>query len=371
VVGDTGAVDELRGGADEPERGDPPERGDRPEWGDGQEQRFRGGGSDVGAIRQRVEPRSRAEYAADLEQRVVSGWEQRAFGSRMDEPLDGWDGSGGADAFTAVFGTADGAVEDGPDGAGRGDTPLDAVRRFEPRRAGLPEVSAGDAVAYIDARHGERAWLAAARGCSPEVQRIFAALDQGGGHGHIRHEGWVTEELNERRVAYLEDPAQPDLAKRAAGIDGLRPDDRPHQCRQAATRITDPDAFAVAFARGTEHPKVRAALDAEFVAREAPRAVSLPVSDLLGAEGRHYCTGWRLQPVGASMKSARDQRAAWVLARGKDSTPDVPEPRARPVGSFEGGIIVFAFGPNGARDGYEIITMYPRQREDKHEGDVR
>jgi hypothetical protein len=176
--------------------------------------------------------------------------------------------------------------------------------------------------------------------------------------------------MNERRVAYLEDPAQPDLGKRAAGIDGLRLDDRPHQCRQAATRITDPDAFAVAFVRGTEHPKVRASLAAEFVAREVPRAVSLPVNDLLGAEGNRFCTGWQLHPVEGSMKFARDTRAAWMHARGSNETPNVPEPRVRPVESFEGGVIVFAFGPNRARDGYEIITMYPRQREDKHEGEA-
>jgi len=76
---------------------------------------------------------------------------------------------------------------------------------FEPRQAGLPEISAGDAAAYLNAHHIERPWLAAARDCGPEVQRIFAELDQGGGHAHIRHEGWVTEEMNEQRVAYLED----------------------------------------------------------------------------------------------------------------------------------------------------------------------
>jgi hypothetical protein len=84
---------------------------------------------------------------------------------------------------------------------------LEVVRRFEARRAGVPEVSARDAAAYLDARQAERPWLATARDRSPEVQRLFAALDQGGGHAHIRHEGWVTEEMLRRRVAYLEDPA--------------------------------------------------------------------------------------------------------------------------------------------------------------------
>ena len=221
--GDTDRVGELRGGADEPDRHDRLER-HVPE-----------ASGDSGAVRIRAESRSRAEYAADSQQRAVSGWDQQPFTCWRTEPK-----------------------HDLPD---RRDVPLEVVRRFEPGRAGLTDISPADAAAYIPARQDSRPWLAAASGCPPEVQRIFAALDQGGGHGHIRHEGWVTEEMNHRRVAYLEDPAQPDPAKRTAGIDGLRPGDQPHRCRQTATRITDPNAFAVAFARGIEHPKVRAALE--------------------------------------------------------------------------------------------------------------
>jgi hypothetical protein len=69
---------------------------------------------------------------------------------------------------------------------------------------GLLKVSTADAAAYLDARQAERPWLAAARDRSPEVQRLFAALDQGRGHAHIRHEGWVTEEMSRRRVAHLD-----------------------------------------------------------------------------------------------------------------------------------------------------------------------
>ena len=107
---------------------------------------------DMAAARQCMEPRSRTEYAADLERQV-------------------------------------------------------ALVTFEPRRAGLPEVSIKDATAYLDKHHVERPWLSVARDFPPEVQRVFAALDQGHGHAHIRHEGWVTEEMNERRVRNLEDPA--------------------------------------------------------------------------------------------------------------------------------------------------------------------
>jgi hypothetical protein len=248
---------------------------------------------------------------------------------------------------------------------------LEVVRRFEARRAGLPEVSAREAAAYLDARQAERPWLAAAQDRSPEVQRLFATLDQGGGHAHIRHEGWITEELGRRRVAYLEDPAQLDPAKRAAGIDGLKSPEGSHRCREASSRITDPDAFAVAFARGTEHPTVRAALDAKFTPGQVPRPVSLSIGDLLGPEGYRYCTGWRLQPVEGSMNAAREHRAAWIEARGQGRDAEGPEPGVRAAGTFAGGAIVFAFGPTDARDGYEVVTMYPRPRRDERQGDSR
>jgi hypothetical protein len=352
--------------------------------------------ADVDAFRQRIEPRSRAEYAADLEQQVVSGWDRRSFGPQMGEPLDGQDESRGvaadrrvsaADeavkgetgkgeaaegtAHEAAEGTAHEAVEaavDRPGDARPPDTPFQVVRRFEPRRAGLPEISAADAVTYIDAHCAERPWLATARGCSPEVQRIFAALDQGGGHGHIRHEGWVTEEMNERRVTYLEDPAQRDLAKRVAGIDGIARGDRHHRCGDTVTRLTDPDAFAVAFARGTEHPRVRHALGEDFDAGKRPAIVSLPVEALLGPDGHRYCTGWQLEPVGGSMNEAQNRRATWVKTRPAADASAVTEPSARPVDTFVGGSIVFVIGPNRARDGYEIATMYPRAPDDEEQG---
>jgi hypothetical protein len=306
-------VDELRTGPDSPDEGGRPERSG-PEDGGG-EASFR--------LRQRIEPRSRAECAAELEQRSVSGWAPEADRSP--------------------------------------DVTAEVLRRFEPGRAGLPEVSTGEAAAYLDAHRAERPWLAAAGGCRPEVQRIFAALDQGGGHAHIRHEGWVTEEMNQRRVAYLEDPAQLDPAKRAAGIDGIA-SGAPHRCRGASSRVTDPEAFAVAFARGVGHPAVRAALDTKFADGQVPPSVSLPVSELLGPGGHRYCTGWRLQPVEGSMTVAREYRAAWVDARARGT--DVPEPAARPVETFAGGVMVFAFGPKSARDGYEVVTMYPRPSAD-------
>jgi hypothetical protein len=166
------------------------------------------------------EPRSRGEVYAELRQRVEGGWEPRPF-----------------------------------------EVPRAELGRFDPERAALPPTSLDAAANYVAQHRTARPWLTTADAASPEARRILAAADASGGHAHIRHEGWVTEEASMRRAAYLEDPAQLDPGKRYLGIDGLRQNDQPHRCRSTATRITDPDAFATAFARGVEHPKVREALD--------------------------------------------------------------------------------------------------------------
>ncbi len=264
----------------------------------------------------------------------VSGWERLSFRNRMEEPLDGRT------------------------------VPGEVVRRFGPGRAGLPEISARDACAYIETHQAERPWLAAARGCSPEVQRVFAALDQGSGHGHIRHEGWVTEHMNERRAAYQEDPAQLNPAKRAAGIDGLKPGDLPHQCRKAATRIADPHAFAIAFVRGVEHPRVRAALETPYDPNDQPRPVQVPLEELLGPGAHNYCTGWQLEPMNGSHSAARKARQAWIDAAGEKRT-DLPTPTATPVATFARGTFVFVFGQRREGNGYEVTTMYPRPPDQK------
>jgi hypothetical protein len=272
-------VAEIRNGPEEPDRENRP--GPTPS-------------DDTGAARELVEPRSRAEYSADLERYV-------------------------------------------------------ALVSFEPRRAGLPDVSIKDATEYLDQHYLERPWLSVARGCTPEVQRIFAALDQGHGHAHIRHEGWVTEEMNEHRVRNLEDPAQLDPAKRVTGVDGVKAGHQLHRCGGIVTRIADPEAFATAFARGIEHPDVRAALDSSGL---VPKPVSLLITDVLGDGGHRFCSGWRLEPVNGSMLQALADRAAWVAGN-----HDVSEPRARPVETFEGGTVTYVFQAS-AEDGHEISTMY-------------
>jgi hypothetical protein len=122
------------------------------------------------------------------------------------------------------------------------DAPRAELARFRTERAGLLNISPDEAARYIEQHRAGRPWLQVAERASPESRRIMAALDQSAGHGHIRHDGWVTEEANMRRAAYLEDPAQLCIGKRLRGIDGLKPDGKRHRCGPLATRITDPDA---------------------------------------------------------------------------------------------------------------------------------
>lgn len=251
------------------------------------------------------------------------------------------------------------------------EAPRAELSRFDPERAALPPISLAAAADYLAQHRTERPWLNAADTASPESRRIFAALDSGGGHAHIRHEGWGTEAAIMRRVAYLEDPAQLDSEKRSRGIDGLKPGDRPHRCGDAATRVTDADAFATAFARGIEHPKVRALLDMPFDADRWPGEVTVPIAELLGAHGHHYCKGWQLESADDATESARESRADWRRARAEDRVPDVPEPRVRPVPTFEGGDMLFVVGRNRTQDAYEIVTMYPLPPRPGHQAGDR
>lgn len=271
-----------------------------------------------------AETRSRGEVYADTRQSAESGWDrQRRWGTTDTE-----------------------------------------LAQFKTERAGLRETSQKEADDYVGQHRAGRPWLEMAERASPESRRIIAAIDQGSGHGHIRHEGWVTEEANMRRAAYLEDPAQLDPAKRQLGIDGLKPGEKQHKCADIASRVTDPDAFATAFARGAEHPDIRAAVSAPYIRDMSPRPVELPIADLLGGDGHKFCTGWRLEPAGGSMDDARDDRRAWRAAKAQGRDPGVPEPTVRPVPTFEGGTMVFVIGNNRESNGYEIVTMYCQPRDD-------
>jgi hypothetical protein len=233
----------------------------------------------------------------------------------------------------------------------------DALARFEPERAGLPDVSAVDAARYIETQRADRPWLDSAQHASADVQHVFAALDQGGGHAHIRHEGWTTAEKSQLRVQYLQDPAQLDPAKKAQGIDGLLPGDKKHYCAAMSTAIRDPTTFAEAFARGTEHPDVRRALETPLGKdHEPPEQVGVPITDLLGPDGHQNCDGYQLA---GDERIARQDRRTWLRETQEGKRPSVPSPLLIPI-DFRGGTIEFRFKVNVANSGYEVATMFPQ-----------
>ncbi|MCW2862446.1 MAG: hypothetical protein JWP48_4154 [Actinoallomurus sp.] len=238
-------------------------------------------------------------------------------------------------------------------------TPREVLDRFTPAEAGLPEVTNEQAAEYIAQTADDRPWLAAAKDCDPAVQRILAAMDQGQGHALERHEGFADDDKLRRRVTALEDPAQLDADKRMAAIDGCKPGDKNHRCGDTATAIQDPAAFATMFARGVEHAKVQEALRMPYDPDRLPQPVSIPVRDLLGADGHRYCSGYTLEPVDGSLSKARDHRAAWVEARrtpGRE--PGVSDPRCTAVDGFEAAQTQYFFRSTREKDGYEIATMY-------------
>jgi hypothetical protein len=305
-------VAELRGVGNVPDDGDASARHFPADAGNG-----------AGESRSRHEPSPRAEYAEIMRQRALEVNAAQPDASHAD-----------TDQVKADQST-EGSI-------------ADALERFDPLRAGLPEVSREEAATYIAEHQADRPWLAPARDCPPDVQRVIVALDQGHGHAHIRHEGWVTEEMNERRVRNLEDPAQLDPEKREAHVDGVKVGNQSHRCGVLATRITDPVAFATAVARATEHPDVRAALDSS-----GPFSVPvrLPIADVLGEDGHRFCAGWQLERVNGSMIEAVANRTAWV-----QGDRSVPEPKTRPVETFEGGTLTFTFRPS-AVGRHEINTI--------------
>jgi hypothetical protein len=226
-------------------------------------------------------------------------------------------------------------------------------------------VSHQDATRYIEANRSDRPWLNSAQHAPADVQRVFAALDQADGHAHIRHEGWTSTEKSQLRVQYLQDPAQLDPAKKAQGIDGLLPGDKKHYCAEISAAIRDPTAFAEAFARGTNHPDVRRALEAPLgKGHKPPQPVGVPITDLLGPDGHRYCEGYRL--AGDDDSVARQDRQTWLEETREGERPSVSPPLTAPV-DFRDGTIQFRFRPNAAKTSYEVNTMFPDPPRQKPE----
>ncbi|PRY00634.1 hypothetical protein [Allonocardiopsis opalescens] len=245
---------------------------------------------------------------------------------------------------------------DDPD---RAETPLETLRAFDPSAGGLPPLIRSIGVAYIDqvAAAGDRPWLAPAADRSPEVKHVIAALDRGSGHPLPRHEGAVTLQQLTDRVTRLQDPAQLDPGKLTRSRDAYT--GKRHNCGLYATRINDPDAFAVAYVRALQHPDVRAVLNQPFVEGQDVSECEIPIADLLGPDGHRFCEGTALNPVNGSLKEAVEQRKQWTKDRVAGVEPTAPEPTADPIATFEGGTIKVQFKPNVTGDRYECASFFP------------
>ncbi|GAB3399998.1 hypothetical protein [Flindersiella endophytica] len=249
-----------------------------------------------------------------------------------------------------------------------GDLPREsqaAIERFEPRQANLPELTREEAGAYIRDTGETRPWLRTAERAAPEIQHVVASVDQGGGHAAERHEGFTAGERNERRVDGLEDPAQLDPDLRAEGKDAMSPERR-HRCGDTATAINNPEAFAAAFARGAAHPDIQATLGRPRSPEEVrtPRAVEIPIEELLGEDGANHCEGHRLLPIDGDIEAAKRYRLRWVNAE-PEQRAGMTRPATEAITNeeFRGGTIVFAFGVTADRSHWEITTMYPKPRD--------
>jgi hypothetical protein len=210
-----------------------------------------------------------------------------------------------------------------------------------------------NAVAYIAANKETSPWLAPAADCEPLVQSVYASLDQGTGHAHIRHGPMGDDKMYAARVARLEDPAQLDAGQRARSVDGFNAPDL-HYCAEFATRVHDTRAFATAVVALSEHPKVREALDTAWDAVQPP-PVAVHIAEVLGENGHEYCSGFRLKGDFAQSKL---ERKRWVQARanGEDLT-GLPEPQAEKIPTFEDGRFVVMFKRNHSTRQYEINTI--------------
>lgn len=243
-------------------------------------------------------------------------------------------------------------------GTPSGDTPREAIRRFDPERAGLDPMTKDEATQHVTEHAADRPWLNHAQYVGPDTRRVLASLDKGAGHALERHGSTVTPDMTESRVTHLKDPAIPDEAARTPGKDAYRRGT--HACGDTATRIRDPHAFATCFARGIEHPRVRAELDKPVGAASRARRVTVPLHELLGEVGHEYCDGHRLEPVDGSLRAAQDRREAYVAALRDGRKPDVPEPVSRRLTAddFRDADVVFMFRPTRDKKAWEVATMY-------------
>lgn len=255
-----------------------------------------------------------------------------------------------------------------PDRDGSGN----ALRSFEPTRAGLPDLSTTDAKKYLDAvDRSRRPWLASADHAGNDTQRIIAAVDRGEGHFLQRHEGHAAGERGRARVELLQDPANADEASRKAADDAYKidPAGRPqrHVCGADSTCIKDPELFARAVERVARHPHVRSVLDHDYDPQYRPTPVKMPIADILGKDGHEHCEGYRLSAIDGSVGKAQQNRAEWVKAHREGRTTEAIEPTSEKIESFEGGSLMCMFTAKNDRSGYTVLTLFPRPAQPDEE----
>ncbi|MEV0801969.1 hypothetical protein AB0I34_30015 [Kribbella sp. NPDC050281] len=237
------------------------------------------------------------------------------------------------------------------------------VERIDPTdRDAAREEDLRNGVAYIADTKEAHPWLEPASHCDPVVQSVWASIDLTNGHGHIRHGPMGDDQLYADRVAHNEDPAQTDPIKRAQGIDGLYPN-KQHHCARESTRIHDATAFAAAYLGALEHSAVKAAVDEPWHGSLPPKAVDIPIAELLGLGGHKFCSGFALKGDPVESMVLRKQ---WLQARNAGADlAGIPEPEAERIPSFEGGKIEVRFKANFADQRYELSTLYPKVRDDQ------
>lgn len=249
------------------------------------------------------------------------------------------------------------------DEVGAGLTARDALEGFDPAGANRADVGLREARTFVAVRTSEQPRLATLVRQEHCVQRIYAVFGQGAFHGTERHEGAMRDRDHLLRLLERHDPAQTDEERQARGIDAFKRGNGKHVCADSSTSIGDSVAYAVALARGVDHPKVRDALAARHDPPRRPHYVQVPIVELLGQEGHEYCSGYEL--VGDDPRRAVKERDVWAKAgwRGKPRD-DLREPRARQITTFQDGVIEFRFEHNAAYDGYELVSMFPRPHAD-------
>lgn len=219
----------------------------------------------------------------------------------------------------------------------------------------------------IAAQVAGRPRLASLESQEPCVQRVYAAFGGSGFHGAERHEGSLDDQDHLLRLVERQDPAQSDESRRVRGIDAFKRGNGKHVCAESSTSICDPVAYAVALARGIDHPAVRAALDARHDPPRRPHYVHVPIVELLGESGDQFCHGHQL--VGEDPREAVKERDVWAKSGWKGKPrDDLCPPQTERITTFRGGVIEFRIGHNAARDSYELISMFPRPRRDRIEG---